>query len=162
MLPEPLQSLPVPAALEAWDPQAILDGSLVLGDTLLWVHPQKIVPVCRELRDNLGFERISGVTAIDRYPLEPRFEVVYFLHSVSRNLRLKLKVALPGADPAVESVTPVWTGANWYEREAFDLFGIRFEGHPNLKRILMPEGWEGHPLRRDFPTHGHKYSYQNE
>jgi NADH-quinone oxidoreductase subunit C len=162
MLPEPLQSLPVPAALEAWDPQAIVDGSLELGETLLWVAPEKIVAVCQELRDNLGFERICGVTAIDRYPMEPRFEVVYFVHSISRNIRLKLKVALPGADPAVSSVTPVWAGANWYEREAFDLFGIRFEGHPNLKRIMMPEGWEGHPLRRDFPTHGHKYSYQNE
>jgi NADH-quinone oxidoreductase subunit C len=162
MLPEPLQSLLVPAALEAWDPQALLGGSLELGETLLWVAPGRIVQVCRELRDNLGFERISGVSAIDRYPMEPRFEVVYFLHSISRNIRLKLKVALPGENPAVESVTPVWAGANWYEREAFDLFGIRFEGHPNLKRILMPDDWEGHPLRRDFPTHGHKYSYQNE
>jgi NADH-quinone oxidoreductase subunit C len=162
MLPESLQSLPVPAALEAWDPQAIVDGSLVLGELLLWVAPGKIVSVCQELRDNLGFERICAVTAIDRYPLEPRFEVVYFVHSISRNLRLKLKVALPGTNPAVESVTAVWPGANWYEREAFDLFGIRFEGHPNLKRIMMPEDWEGHPLRRDFPTHGHKYSYQNE
>ncbi len=120
------------------------------------------MPVCLQLRDNLGFERICGVSAIDRYPMEPRFEVVYFVHSISRNVRVKLKVALPGADPAVESITPVWEGANWYEREAFDLFGIRFLGHPNLKRIMMPEGWEGHPLRRDFPTHGHKYSYQNE
>ena len=162
MLPESLQSLPVPAALEAWDSQAIADGSLELGETLLWVAPGKIVSVCRELRDNLGFERICAVTAIDRHPLEPRFEVVYFVHSISRNLRLKLKVSLPGANPAVESVTAVWPGANWYEREVFDLFGIRFEGHPNLKRIMMPEGWEGHPLRRDFPTHGHKYSYQNE
>jgi len=162
MLPESLQSLPVPAALEAWDPQAILDGSLRLGETLLWVAPGKIVSVCLELRDNLGFERICGVSAIDRYPLEPRFEVVYFIHSVSRNIRLKLKVALPGADPRVGSVTSVWEGANWYEREAFDLFGIQFQGHPNLKRIMMPDDWEGHPLRRDFPTHGHKYSYQNE
>lgn len=162
MLPEPLQSLPVPAALEAWDPQAIVDGSLELGETLLWVTPKKIVTVCRELRDNLGFERICGVSAIDRYPLEPRFEVVYFVHSVSRNIRLKLKVALPGSNPALESITSVWEGANWYEREAFDLFGIKFEGHPNLKRIMMPDDWDGHPLRRDFPTHGHKYSYQNE
>ena len=156
MLPEPMQSLPVPAALEAWDPHAILNASLDLGETLLWISPGKIVSVCKELRDNQGFERICGVSAIDRYPLEPRFEVVYFVHSVSRNIRLKLKVALPGTAPAVESVTCVWEGANWYEREAFDLFGIRFEGHPNLKRIMMPEGWEGHPLRRDFPTHGHK------
>ena len=162
MLPESLQSLPVPAALEAWDPQAIVGGSLDLGETLLWVAPSRIVPVCRQLRDALGFERICGVSAIDRYPMEPRFEVVYFVHSISRNTRLKLKVALPGTDPAVDSITPVWEGANWYEREAFDLFGIRFAGHPNLKRIMMPEGWEGHPLRRDFPTHGHKYSYQNE
>ena len=162
MLPESLLSLPVPAALEAWDPQAISGGSLDLGETLLWVQPDMIVPVCRELRDNLGFERICGVSAIDRYPLEPRFEVVYFVHSISRNVRLKLKVALSGANPVVDSVTSVWDGANWYEREAFDLFGIRFEGHPNLKRIMMPDDWEGHPLRRDFPTHGHKYSYQNE
>src|SRR5450755_302552 len=105
MLPEPLQSLPVPAALEAWDPEAIVAGSLDLGETLLWVTPGKIVPVCRELRDNLGFERICGVSAIDRYPLEPRFEVVYLVHSISRNIRLKLKVALPGADPVVESIT---------------------------------------------------------
>lgn len=162
MLPEPLQSLPVPAALEAWDPQAITGGSLDLGETLLWVAPEKLVPVCLQLRDNLGFERLCGMTAIDRYPMEPRFEAVYFVHSISRNTRLKLKVALPGADPAVESVTSVWTGANWYEREAFDLFGIRFEGHPNLKRIMLPDSWEGHPLRRDFPTDGYRYGYQNE
>jgi NADH-quinone oxidoreductase subunit C len=162
MLPEPLQSLPVPAAVEAWDPQAVAGGSVELGETLLWIAPGKIAAVCQYLRDAQSFERLSGVTAIDRYPLEPRFEVVYFVHSISRNIRLKLKVALPGTDPALASVTPVWPGANWYEREAFDLFGIRFEGHPNLKRILMPDNWEGHPLRRDFPTHGHKYSYQNE
>jgi len=162
MLPEPLQSLPVPAALEAFDPQAIAGGSVELGETLLWIAPGRIVEACRCLKDTQGFERLCGVTAIDRYPLEPRFEVVYLVHSISRNIRLKLKVSLPGADPAVASVTSVWEGANWYEREAFDLFGIRFEGHPNLKRIMMPDNWEGHPLRRDFPTHGHKYSYQNE
>jgi len=162
MLPEPLQSLPVAAAIEAWDPQAITDGNEESGGTVLWIAPGKLVAVCRFLRDQQGFERLSGVTAIDRYPLEPRFEVVYFVHSVAHNVRLKLKVALPGTDPAVASVTSVWEGANWYEREVFDLFGVRFEGHPNLKRLLLPDDWEGHPLRRDFPTHGHKYSYQNE
>lgn len=162
MLPEPLQPLPAAAALEAWDSQAIVGGSLELGEAVLWIAPEKIAPVCRFLLETQGFERICGVTAIDRYPLEPRFEVVYFVHSISHNIRLRLKVALPGSDPALESITPVWPGANWYEREVFDLFGIRFEGHPDLKRIMMPESWEGHPLRRDFPTHGHRYSYQNE
>jgi len=148
--------------LEAWNHEAFTGWSTELGEALAWVRPEKIVDLCRYLHDEQGFERLSGVTAIDRYPLEPRFEVLYLLHSISRNLRLKLKVALPGSDPVVPTVTTVWEGANWYERETFDLFGVRFEGHPNLKRLLLPEDWEGHPLRRDFPVHGHKYSYQNE
>ena len=156
------QSHPVLAALAAWDSQSFTSWSTALGETLIWLTPARIVFVCRYLRDEQGFERLSGLSAIDRYPLEPRFEVLYLLHSIARNIRLKIKVALPGADPIVPSVTPVCEGANWYEREAFDLFGVRFEGHPNLQRILLPEGWEGHPLRRDFPVHGHKYSYQDE
>jgi NADH-quinone oxidoreductase subunit C len=106
-----------------------------------------------------NFERISTVTAVDRYPAEPRFEVVYHLHSVSLNQRVRVKTRLRSENPAVDSVTPVWSGANWYERETFDLFGITFRNHPNLDRILMPEGWEGHPLRRDYPVHGHRYDY---
>src|ERR1035438_623387 len=156
------QSHPVLAGRAAWDSQSLTSWSAELGETLIWVTPARIVFVCQHLRDEQGFERLSGLSAIDRYPLEPRFEVLYLLHSIARNTRLKIKVALPGADPVVPSVTPVWEGANWYEREAFDLFGVRFEGHPNLQRILLPENWEGHPLRRDFPVHGHKYSYQDE
>jgi NADH-quinone oxidoreductase subunit C len=94
--------------------------------------------------------------------MEPRFEVVYLLHSVSRNERIKLKVALPGEGPEVESVCGVYAGANWYEREAYDLFGVVFRNHPDLRRIMMPDNWKGHPLRRDFPVHGHKYSYQQD
>lgn len=75
---------------------------------------------------------------------------------------MKLKVALGSDAPQVESVTAVWAGADWYEREVFDLFGVKFHNHPNLKRLMMPEDWEGHPLRKDFPVHGHKYSYQND
>ena len=162
MSPEAPQPHPVLTALQAWNAEAVTSSSTELGETVAWVRPEKIVDVCRYLRDEQGFERLSGLSVIDRYPLEPRFEVLYLLHSISRNVRLKLKVALPGADPVVASVTSVWEGANWYEREAFDLFGVRFEGHPNLKRLLMPEEWVGHPLRRDFPVHGHKYTYQNE
>jgi len=97
---------------------------------------------------------LSSVTAVDRYPAEPRFEVVYHLHSVERNLRVRLKCRLGGENPQIESVTSVWRGANWYEREVFDLFGIRFNGHPDLRRIMMPEDWEGHPLRKDYPVTG--------
>ncbi len=162
MLPDAPSPHPLLAALEAWDLHAFSRPPEAAGELLVWVVPARIADVCRYLRDEQGFERLSGLTSIDRYPLEPRFEAVYLLHSIARNIRLKLKVALPGADPALPSVTSVWEGANWYEREAFDLFGIRFEGHPNLKRILMPEEWQGHPLRRDFPVHGHKYTYQDE
>jgi NADH-quinone oxidoreductase subunit C len=162
MLPESLKDLPVPAAIEAWDPDAITSGSNELGETLLFIRPEKIAVVCRFLKDNQGFERLSGITAIDRFPMEPRFEVLYLLHSVSRNLRLKLKAAVRSAQCEIASVTGVWPAANWYEREVFDLFGVRFTGHPDLRRLMMPDYWEGHPLRKDFPVHGHKYTYQHE
>ncbi len=162
MLPETLGAIETVAALDARDAAAITGGEFSRGEVLLWIRREKIGGVCRFLRDEKKFERLSGLTVIDRHPIEPRFEVVYLLHSVSRNERLKLKVALPGDAADVETVTGVWPGADWYEREAFDLFGVRFTGHPDLRRIMMPQDWEGHPLRKDFPTHGHKYSYQNE
>ncbi|HPT27165.1 MAG TPA: NADH-quinone oxidoreductase subunit C [Bryobacteraceae bacterium] len=162
MLPESLRSVETAVALDAQDAAAVTGGELNLGEALLWIRSEKIVEACRFLRDQRGFERVSGVTVVDRHPVEPRFEVVYLLHSVSRNERLKLKVALPGESADLDSVTSVWPGADWYEREAFDLFGVRFVGHPDLKRIMLPEEWEGHPLRKDFPVHGHKYSYRDE
>jgi NADH-quinone oxidoreductase subunit C len=94
--------------------------------------------------------------------MEPRFEVVYHLHATARHERLRLKVKLAGEAPEIDSVYSVWRSADWYEREVFDLFGVQFRNHPNLKRILLPEGWQGYPLRKDFPVHGYKYSYQNE
>lgn len=162
MLPEALLQHPTASALAAWNEQAIVGGSQEFGETTLWVNPTEIQAVCARLRDAHGFERLAGLSCIDRYPMEPRFEVFYLLHSIARNERLKLKVALAGDAPALATVTPVWAGADWYEREAYDLFGVHFEGHPDLRRIMMPDNWEGHPLRRDFPTHGHKYSYQND
>ncbi|MBI4890075.1 MAG: NADH-quinone oxidoreductase subunit C [Acidobacteria bacterium] len=162
MLADNLKEMPVPAAIEAWDPDAILHSSFEHGETTLWISPDKILPLCAHLKASLQFNRLSGLTAIDLYPQEPRFEVVYLLHSIPANQRLKLKVALPGDNPALPSVTSVWAGADWYEREAFDLFGVTFTGHPDLRRIMLPDYWEGHPLRRDFPTHGHKYSYKDE
>ena len=93
---------------------------------------------------------------MDWTPSEPRFEVVYHLFSTVTKKRVRLKVRLSGGDPTVDSLTPIWPGANFFEREVFDLFGVRFQEHPNLKRIMMPENWEGHPLRKDYPVEGYR------
>ena len=159
MLPEALKEHATAAAIEALDTAAIVGGKLDRNEVTLHIAPEKIASVCRFLKDTREFVRLVDVTAVDLYPQDPRFEIVYHLHSISRNERLRLKCAVASA---IESVTSVWRGANWYEREVFDLFGVTFHNHPNLTRILMPEDWQGHPLRRDYPTHGYKYSYQNE
>jgi NADH-quinone oxidoreductase subunit C len=162
MLSDQLREAATAAAIEARDSAAIVEGKLEVGELTLVIDPAKILDVCRFLKDELKFVRLSGVTAVDWFPADPRFEVVYHLHSLDRNERLRLKCRVGGESPAIESVTGIWRGANWYEREVFDLFGVRFLNHPDLRRIMMPDYWEGHPLRKDFPVHGHKYSYQNE
>jgi len=124
-----------------------------LGQLTAVIAPDRIIEACRFLKD-AGFERLSTVTAVDRYPSHPRFEVIYHLHSISRNQRLRLKCFLDGDSPEIDSATAVWRSANWYEREVFDLFGVRFRNHPDLRRIMMPEDWEGHPLRKDYPVAG--------
>jgi NADH-quinone oxidoreductase subunit C len=160
MLPENLRSLDVAgkgaiaAAVEEFDADAITAGKFDRNELTLEIAPGKIVSVCGFLKYDRSFVRLSTVTAVDRYPAEPRFEVVYHLHSVDRNQRLRLKCRISGADPVIESVTSVWRAANWYERETFDLFGIRFLNHPDLRRIMMPDDWEGYPLRKDYPITG--------
>ena len=141
---------------------AILETVETLGETTLIAEPSQIVDLCRHLKTEEKFVRLSSITALDWYPAEPRFEVVYHLHSVEQNRYLRIKCRLSGTDPEIDSVTSVWRSANWYERETFDMFGIRFRNHPNLVRILMPVDWEGHPLRKDYPVHGYKYGYGNE
>jgi len=131
-----------------------LSSSERLGEFTIEIASEKLIEACRFLKEELKFERLSTVTAVDRYPSEPRFEVVYHLHSISRNERLRLKCRLPGRNPEIDSATAVWRSANWYEREAFDMFGVRFRNHPDLRRILMPDDWEGHPLRKDYPVAG--------
>jgi len=124
----------------------------------VYVSRSSIREACALLRDdpNCPFDFLSDVTAVDWYPQEPRFEVVYHLLSIRKKERVRLKVRLGGEDPAVESVTSVWVAANFFEREVYDLFGIRFNGHPYLRRIMMPENWEGYPLRKDFPVEGYR------
>ncbi len=142
--------------LGAFDAAAVLAEKRDLGELTLEIAPEKLVAVCAHLKAVCGFERLSGITAVDRYPAEPRFEIVYHLHSVSRNERVRLKCRLPGEDAEIDSATAVWRSANWYEREVFDLFGVRFRNHPDLRRIMLPEDWEGHPLRKDYPVQGYK------
>ncbi len=104
----------------------------------------------------LNFNLLSDVTCVDRFPIEPRFELNYQLVSIPRRQRVRLRISVSGANPVVDSLMPVWPGANWLEREVFDLFGIHFEGHTDLRRILLPDGFQGFPLRRDFPTEGQR------
>jgi len=154
MLPDNLREHSVAAAVEGFDSQAVTGGKHDRGELTLEIAPERIVAVFEFLKNDRRFIRLSSVTAVDRYPAEPRFEVVYHLHSVESKERLRLKCRVRGEDPAIESVTSVWRSANWYEREVFDLFGIRFLNHPDLRRIMMPEDWEGHPLRKDYPVTG--------
>jgi NADH-quinone oxidoreductase subunit C len=135
-------------------PGLITGTRLEHGQLTLWVLPERIVEACLLLKQVHGYQRLSFITALDWGPLEPRFEVVYSLHSFERNHWLRLKCRLGGGDPEIDSVTVVWRAADWYEREVFDLFGIRFRHHPDLRRILMPDHWEGHPLRKDYPLSG--------
>jgi len=154
MLPDSLRQHATAASVEAFDGEAVTGGNYDHNELTLEIAAAKISSVCGFLKFDQGYARLSTVTAVDRYPAEPRFEVVYHLHSVEHNRRVRLKCRLSGTEPAIDSVTPVWRGANWYEREVFDLFGIQFRNHPNLKRIMMPDDWEGHPLRKDYPVTG--------
>jgi NADH-quinone oxidoreductase subunit C len=156
MLPDNLRGRALAEAVEAFDADAINGGQDERGELTLEIAPAKIASICGFLKYDQQFVRLSTVTAVDRWPAEPRFEVVYHLHSIERNDRVRVKCRIPGEAPSLESVTGVWRGANWYEREVFDLFGIQFVNHPNLTRILMPEGWEGHPLRKDYPVTGQR------
>ena len=142
--------------LRDWDPQAVAEVIEFRGETTAVVPAQALLRVAEYLASepSLRFTYLSDISAVDRFPIEPRFEVNYHLLSLDRKERLRLRVRLPGAEPAVASVIPVWPTANWHERETFDLFGIRFNGHPDLTRILLPDEWEGHPLRKDYPVEG--------
>jgi len=141
---------------------AILETLQALGETTVVADPAAIVDLCRYLRETEHYLRLSTVTAVDLHPAEPRFEIVYHLHSLDRNLRLRVKCKVSGVDPEIDSVYSVWRAADWYQREVFAMFWVKFRNHPNLIRILMPLDWEGYPLRKDYPVHGHKYSYPSE
>ena len=143
------------AVLQTAVPEATVDvvPSVDL-QTTIYVSRDHVAAVARVLRDSadLSFSLLSELTAADYWPREPRFEVVYVLVSLEHTLRLRMKVRLSGDAAHVATVTGVWPAANWLEREVWDLFGIRFDGHPDPRRLLMPEDWEGSPLRKDSPV----------
>ncbi len=155
---ETLESNKAYQRIREFDSQAVEEAREFRGEVTIYVKGPFLRKVCEFLRDmpDLDYKYLSDVTSVDLYPAEPRFEVVYHLRSLTHNAQLRLKVRLPGGNPRIDSVVAIWPGANAFEREVFDLMGIQFEGHPFPRRILLPEDWEGHPLRKDFPTTGYR------
>jgi NADH-quinone oxidoreductase subunit C len=142
-------------ALRDGAPDAVAAAKFDRDELTLTIVRESIVTAARLVRD-AGFNFLEDVTCVDLAPDEPRFRVVYHILSHSMKQRVRLVVLADSVDPVVDSITHVWPSANFYEREIFDLFGVRFGGHPDLRRIMMPEEWEGHPLRKDYPVEGYR------
>lgn len=140
--------------LRGWNANAVSEVIEFHGETTIVVPRELLRAAAEYCRSNLQFNYLSDATSLDRFPIEPRFELNYHLVSIPNKSKIRLRTRVSGADPVVDSLVPVWPGAGWLEREIFDLMGIRFNGHPDLRRILLPQDWEGHPLRRDYPTEG--------
>ena len=141
------------SALQETFSQAVLDVETFRGDTTVVVGREFILPVCEFLRHDpsCGFDFLAMLSAVDHWPDEPRFSIVYQLYSLPKNLFLGLRVPVPGDDARLTTIETVFPAANWHEREVFDMFGVTFDGHSDPRRILMPQDWEGHPLRKDYP-----------
>ena len=138
-------------------PQATLDWSEFRGQTRVKIDPGLLISVLLCLRDDAGFNQLTDLTCVDHLELEgatDRFEVVYILLNIDTGERLVVKTFVNEPDLKLASATPVWFGADWLEREAYDMYGIVFEGHPNFKRLLLPEGFASFPLRKDYPQQG--------
>jgi NADH-quinone oxidoreductase subunit C len=139
------------AIVEQLEKEFEFTASEYRGDASLVLPAEKIVAACQRMQ-SLGFEMLSALTAVDYWPEEqPRFHVIYEFTSVSQQLRLEIRVPVRGINPTLPSVSSIYRNANWRERELWDMFGIKAQGHPDLRRILMPADWEGHPLRKDYP-----------
>jgi NADH-quinone oxidoreductase subunit C len=155
----PLPPVELVSALRRENDVWVTEVIQAFGEMTLVVPREHIATVCAHLKTAPGFEfdMLSDVSGVDRGPEEePRFEVNYHLFSTKRYHRLRLKVLLQQEDTHVGTVTGVWRTANWHERETFDMFGVVFDGHPDLRRILLPDDWQGHALRKDFPLRGYE------
>ena len=156
MTDKPVKDNPIVRKLRAWDEKTVAETSQFRGELTIVLPREHLRRTAEYLQAEPGlqFDFLSDISGVDRFPIEPRFEVNYHLLSIPLHWTVRLRVWLPGKDPVVSTVIPVWPTANWHEREIFDLFGIRFDGHPDLHRILMPDDWEGYPLRKDYPVEG--------
>ena len=133
--------------------ESVLSVEVFRGQTTVVLDREAIIPACRSLREDpdLMFDLLADLTAVDYWPKEPRFAVVYQLYSISNKVFLGLRVPLNEDAPEIPSIEAVYPNANWHERELYDLFGITFTGHSDMRRIMMPHDWQGHPLRKDYP-----------
>jgi NADH-quinone oxidoreductase subunit C len=146
---------PAVKAILAWNPQALADAKFDRNELTLTVVAEEIRAAAATVQA-ADYNFFEDLTAVDWFPSSPRFQLSYHILSHCYKERIRLRVLLEEANPSVESITPVWPSANFYEREVFDLFGVRFEEHPNLRRIMMPDDWQGHPLRKDYPVEGYR------
>ncbi len=134
----------------------IVDVREFRGQVFVSVNRERILDICRYLHDDpeINMDYLADVCGVDYPDNQFRYELIYNLYSIKYNHRLVIKALIPESEPAIDSVVSIWKGANWHEREACDMYGIIFHGHPDLRRILMPEDWEGYPLRKDYPLKG--------
>ncbi len=146
---------PAVAALTAVLPEALADAKWDRDEMTLTIASEHIVRA-GQIVQQAGYNFLEDVTAVDWFPSAPRFQVSYHIVSHKLKERIRLHVLLDEETPVVDTITGVWPSADYYEREVFDLFGIRFGGHPNMRRIMMPDDWEGHPLRKDYPVEGYR------
>jgi NADH-quinone oxidoreductase subunit C len=146
---------PALSALLSWKPEALTDARFDRDELTLTIAKEEIIGACKAVQ-KAGYNFLEDVTAVDWLPAQPRFQISYHILSHSLKERIRLKVMIDENHISVDSITPVWPSADYYEREVYDLFGVRFDGHPNLRRIMMPEEWEGHPLRKDYPVEGYR------
>ena len=142
-------------AIVGWNSEALTDAKFEFGELTLTIAAEQLCVALATLR-TAGYNFFEDMTAVDWFPASPRFQLSYQLLSHALKEHVRVRVLLDEADPTVQSITSLWPAANFYEREVFDLFGIRFEGHPNLRRILLPDEFEGHPLRKDYPVEGYR------
>lgn len=153
---EQLKNRPILADLLSWRADAVQGARFDRNELSIYIARESLREAVARLKSQGFTDYLSDLTCADFYPREPRFELAYHMLSIKNKDRVRLKVRLSGDDATVESIFSIWPSVNFFEREVFDLFGIRFLGHPHLRRIMLPEDWEGYPLRKDYPVEGYR------